>query len=96
MSTNLFLLKNKNLFDLDNIYEARHNLAQSDEKTFELYSQSAAQGHAGGQANLAICYKDGRGCKQSYERAINLCKQSAAQGNMAAQYNLAVSATCLT
>ena len=52
------------------------------------FKKSAAQGHAGAQCNLGLCYCKGEGVPQSYEEAVVWFKKSAAQGDARAEFNL--------
>jgi TPR repeat protein len=61
------------------------------EKAFELYMQSAQQGHANAQCCVGVCYARGLGVKQDDEQAVHWYSEAAKRGSAQAQHNLGYS-----
>jgi len=61
------------------------------EKAFELYMQSAQQGHANAQCCVGVCYARGSGVKQDDEQAVHWYSEAAKRGSAQAQHNLGYS-----
>jgi TPR repeat protein len=54
------------------------------------YRKAAAQGDAGAQCNLGVCYERGQGVREDAEKAVEWYRKAAAQGDADAQFNLAL------
>ena len=65
-----------------------HGVRKDLDRTFELYTQAALQGHARSQFYLGIAYRDGEGCEQSQERAVEWFAEAAQQEYADAQCEL--------
>ena len=65
-------------------------VSQNPSAGFNLFSQSAKQGHAWGQFNLAMAYQLGDGVTKNDQEALKWFGLAAQQGHPKAQYQLAV------
>ena len=72
----------------DNYFYGRNGKIQSYTEAVKWYRIAAEQGDAGGQNDLAYCYKQGYGVIQSYTEAVKWYHKAAEQGNAPAQYGL--------
>jgi TPR repeat protein len=52
------------------------------------YRKAAEQGDVKAQANLGLCYYNGKGVGQNYKEAARWCLKAAEMGHAKAQYNL--------
>lgn len=64
--------------------------AEENVKAVELYSASAAQGHADGQFGLAEMYENGEGVDVDKERALDLYRLAAQQKHIRAMRKIAL------
>ncbi|GEM45434.1 caspase family protein [Deinococcus cellulosilyticus] len=73
------------LNNMGELYQYGLGVAQSDQKAFELYLKSSAQGNRKGQYLAGYFYEQGRATPQNYTRALELYRKSADQGYAQAQ-----------
>jgi TPR repeat protein len=69
-------------------YANGNGVAQSYEKTFELFTLAANQGHARAQYNVGVLYDDGNGVAKSNDMARKWWLKAALQENEGAIENL--------
>ncbi|WP_230970180.1 SEL1-like repeat protein [Nitrogeniibacter aestuarii] len=55
-------------------------------RAFELYRQSASEGHRVGLTNLGLCYRNGTGVAQDIDQAIALFSEGAQKGSIYSTY----------
>ena len=68
----------------------QHEQANNLDKAFLCYKQAAEQGYVFAMYNLALCYKDGKGCTPSSEKSFSWMQKSAHKNFHEAQLCVAV------
>lgn len=68
----------------------KHERSKDLDKAFLCYKQSAEKGHVFAMYNLALCYKEAKGCSQNHKQAFSWMQQSAHKNFHEAQLCLAV------
>lgn len=73
------------LNNMGELYQYGLGVSQNDQKAFELYLKSSAQGNRKGQYLAGYFYEQGRATTKNYTKALELYRKSADQGYAQAQ-----------